>query len=214
MQSIDHELVDREMGVAHLLTSPFYRKIRSAGYIQGYPPGIRENGGQYTHGVIWSIIAWCILGNGDKAFELFRLINPIPHTHTAVEVRQYAGELYVMAADVYTAAPHAGRAGWTWYTGAAGWMYQAGIEWILGLRRRGNLLCLRPCLPSDWPGFSAVYHFGSTRYLLTVTNTQGEEATRLEFDGVEIAPADGGPENYPCIVLQDDGQEHHVNLII
>src|SRR5690606_30263513 len=160
MQSFDRELVDRELSVARLLTPPFDRTQPSPGYIQGYPPGLRENGAQYTHGVIWSIIAWCQLGKGDKAFELFHLLNPLNHTRTSNEVRRYAGEPYVMSADVYTANPHKGHAGWTWYTGAAGWMYQAGIEWILGLRRRGTRLYISPCIPSEWPEYSVHYRFG------------------------------------------------------
>ncbi|SEM99308.1 GH36-type glycosyl hydrolase domain-containing protein [Lihuaxuella thermophila] len=211
MQSFDRELVDRDLSVARLLTPPFDRTDPSPGYIQGYPPGIRENGAQYTHGVIWGIVAWCLLGEGDKAFELFHMLNPLTHTRTPGEVRQYAGEPYVMAADVYTTDPHKGRAGWTWYTGAAGWMYQAGIEWILGLRRRGDRLYIRPCIPSEWQEFSITYRFGNSRYQITVQNPEGKSAgwTTLLIDGRKkhIAEEDG-----PWIELCDDGQVHHVIL--
>ncbi|GBG12405.1 putative glycosyl transferase family 36 [Paenibacillus agaridevorans] len=201
MQSFDRELVDREMSVVRLLTPPFDRTEPSPGYIQGYPPGIRENGAQYTHGVIWSIVAWSKLGRGDKAFELFRMLNPINHTRTDREVRTYYGEPYVMAADVYTAEPHQGHAGWTWYTGASSWMYQSGIEWILGIRKLGDKLYLNPCVPSDWPGFKVAYRFGETRYLLDFKREHNEGAP---FD------LEAGPEAY--IELEDQGGEHAVSI--
>ncbi len=215
MQSFDRELVDRVLSVACLLTPPFDRTEPSPGYIQGYPPGIRENGAQYTHGVIWSIIAWCRLGNGDKALELFQMLNPLNHTRTPNEVRQYAGEPYVMAADVYTTDPHQGRAGWTWYTGAAGWMYQAGVEWILGLRRRGQRLYIRPCIPCAWPEFSVSYRFGGARYLITVKNPSRKPGgvTAFQIDGREIALMEQGIKESPYVELYDDGQVHHVVLM-
>ncbi|MHB8984685.1 MAG: GH36-type glycosyl hydrolase domain-containing protein [Eubacteriales bacterium] len=216
MQSFDRELVDRDLSVARLLTPPFDRTDPSPGYIQGYPPGIRENGAQYTHGVIWSIIAWCRLGNGDKAFELFHMLNPINHTRTPNEVRQYAGEPYVMAADVYTVDPYKGRAGWTWYTGAAGWMYQAGVEWILGLRRRGKRLFIHPCIPCEWPEFSVSYRFGSAHYLITVNNPSRKSggATALKFDEREVALTEQDVQEGPYVELYDDGQVHHVVLML
>ncbi|MBA4495385.1 GH36-type glycosyl hydrolase domain-containing protein [Paenactinomyces guangxiensis] len=212
MQAFDRELVDRDLFVTRLLTPPFDRTEPSPGYIQGYPPGIRENGAQYTHGVIWGIVAWCLLGEGDRAFELFHLLNPLTHTQTLSEVRQYAGEPYVMAADVYTGDPHKGRAGWTWYTGAAGWMYQAGIEWILGLRRHGEKLYIRPCIPCEWQEFSVNYRFRNTRYLITVKNPAGKSSGRaaLIIDGQEVVLTEGGP----CVELYDDGQVHRVVLIM
>ncbi len=198
MQSFDRELVDRELSLIRLLTPPFDRTEPSPGYIQGYPPGIRENGAQYTHGVIWSIIAWSKLGRGDKAFELFRMLNPVNHTRTDLEVRKYVGEPYVMAADVYTADPHHGHAGWTWYTGASGWMYQSGIEWILGLKRRGDRLYVNPCIPDEWPGFKATYRFGRTVYSLS-----------FHRDGTESILM-AGPDSF--ISLADDGKEHHISI--
>ncbi len=216
MHSFDRELVDRDLSVARLLTPPFDRTDPSPGYIQGYPPGIRENGAQYTHGVIWSIIAWCRLGNGDKAFELFNMLNPLNHTRTHNEVRQYAGEPYVMAADVYTADPHKGHAGWTWYTGAAGWMYQAGVEWVLGLRRHGKRLYILPCIPREWPEFSVSYRFGGARYLITVKNPSRKSggATALNFDGREVALSEQGDKEGPYVELYDDGKVHQVILIL
>jgi len=198
------------------LTPPFERTDPSPGYIQGYPPGIRENGAQYTHGVIWSIIAWCGLGDGDKAFELFQMLNPLNHTRTPNEVRKYAGEPYVMAADVYTVDPHKGRAGWTWYTGAAGWMYQAGVEWILGLRRRGQRLYIRPCIPCAWPEYSVSYRFGSARYLITVKNPSHKSGgvTAFKYDGRDVALAERDVKEGPYVELIDDGQEHQVVLVL
>lgn len=216
LRSFDRELVDRSLSVAHILTPPFNRTDPSPGYIQGYPPGIRENGGQYTHGVIWSIIAWCGLGDGDKAYELFHMLNPIMHTRTSAEVRQYAGEPYVMAADVYTEEPHRGHAGWTWYTGASGWMYQAGVEWILGLRRRGQRLFIRPCIPHEWPEFSACYRFGSTEYRITVKNPSRKSSgqTLLSIDGQEVDLAGYSSEEGPFVPLHDDHEVHNVVLTL
>ncbi|OAS14847.1 GH36-type glycosyl hydrolase domain-containing protein [Paenibacillus oryzisoli] len=214
MRSFDRELVDRSLSVAHILYPPFDQTDPSPGYIQGYPPGIRENGGQYTHGVIWSIIAWCGLGEGDKAFELFHMLNPIMHTKTATEVRRYVGEPYVMSADVYTEEPHKGHAGWTWYTGASGWMYQAGIEWIIGLRRRGKRLFIRPCMPKEWPEFSVSYRFGKSEYRITVINrSQNSTAqTTLSIDGQEANMTEFASEDGPFVNLHDDRQIHQIVL--
>lgn len=215
MQAFDRELVDRDLKVVRLLTPAFDRTEPSPGYIQGYPPGIRENGAQYTHGVIWSIMAWSKLKDGDKAFELFDMLNPINHTRTDQEVRQYVGEPYVMAADVYTAEPHLGHAGWTWYTGASGWMYQVGVEWILGIRRKGRNLLLDPCIPASWPGFSVTYRYGekNTRYEIQVTRVASgcqDSRKQLELDGTSIPLQDG----QAMIELHDDGAKHNVCLHI
>lgn len=206
MRAFDRELVDRELDVIRLLTPPFDRTEPSPGYIQGYPPGIRENGAQYTHGVIWSVVAWGKLGNGDKAFELFNMLNPLNHTRTEHEVRQYMGEPYAMAADVYTADPHRGRAGWTWYTGAAGWMYQAGMEWILGVRRRGSRLYVEPCIPAKWTEYSVMYTFGSTVYDIHVRNPHGKSS------GVAAVSVDGASSGELYVHLNDDGESHHVEV--
>ena len=210
MLAVDRELVNREYSLVRLLTPPFERTDPSPGYIQGYPPGVRENGGQYTHGVIWSIIAWAKLGEGDKAWELFQMINPINHTLTPSEVLRYKVEPYVIAADVYSAEPNIGRGGWTWYTGAAGWMYQAGVEWILGLQRRGERLYLKPCIPKVWGEYSLSYRFKQTIYRIQVQNPlhKSTGGSSLEFDGRELE----GSEFY--ISLIDDGLEHVVRLVL
>ncbi len=209
MAAFDRELVDRELAVVRLLTPAFDNTEPSPGYIQGYPPGIRENGAQYTHGVLWGIMAWAQLGEGDKAFELFHLLNPINHTRTEQEVRRYVGEPYAVAADVYTAAPHEGHAGWTWYTGAAGWMYQVGLEWILGLRRRSDRLYIDPCLPAAWPGYSATYRFGDATYAIAVRRASDASARGLRVDGAFVERADA-----PYVELRDDGASHTVELTI
>src|SRR4029077_14661755 len=127
------------------------------GYIKGYPPGIRENGGQYTHAAVWTVIAQAMLGAGAQATKLFSLLNPISHTCTRADVQRYKVEPYVVAADVYSVAPHVGRGGWTWYTGSASWMYRAGLEWILGFRVRAGKLLLTPNIPADWPSFEIFF---------------------------------------------------------
>ncbi len=217
MQSFERELVDRELSVIRLLTPAFDSTEPNPGYIQGYPPGIRENGAQYTHGAIWSVAAWCKLGKGDKAFELFRMLNPVTHTRTDREVRQYAGEPYVMAADVYTAEAREGHAGWTWYTGAASWMYQTGIESILGIRRRADRLCIYPCIPSHWPEFTATYRFGQTRYVIHVANPSGKSTgiSQGKMDGKEILMGEPGRgQEGVCIALCDDGRDHRLELTL
>ncbi|MBD2844963.1 DUF3131 domain-containing protein [Paenibacillus sp. IB182496] len=221
MEAFDRELVDRELSIARLLTPPFEHSEPSPGYIQGYPPGIRENGAQYTHGVLWGIAAWAKLGRGDKAFELLRLLSPITHTRTPGEVRRYVGEPYVMAADVYTAPPHKGHAGWTWYTGAAGWMYQVGLESVLGIRRRGDRLLVQPCIPADWPGYTVTYRYGRTRYRIEAANGSGTGVgvSRILLDGRELPAAEPDLHVHSAapiaaIPLVDDGGAHIVELTI
>ncbi|MFB5192133.1 GH36-type glycosyl hydrolase domain-containing protein [Alicyclobacillus fastidiosus] len=205
MRSFDRELVDRDLRLARLLTKAFDETRPSPGYIQGYPPGIRENGGQYTHGVIWSIVAWAMLGRRDKAFELFSTLNPISHTQTVREVLEYGNEPYVMSADLYTAKPHEGRAGWSWYTGAAGWMYQAGLEYVLGVTRRNDRLYIQPCVPSGWDSFTVDYRYGESTYSIDVHCAgNGGPLTTWVVDGEEME------SDY--LHLVDDGQSHRVTV--
>ncbi|HEY0957804.1 MAG TPA: glucoamylase family protein [Novosphingobium sp.] len=173
MAAVERELIRDDEGLALLFTPPFDRIPHDPGYIKGYPPGIRENGGQYTHGAIWSVIALARLGEGAKATGLFSLLNPINHARSRSDLRRYKVEPYVVAADVYAAADHLGRGGWTWYTGSAAWLYRAGMEEILGLRLRGSLLHLDPCIPNGWPGFEVVLHHGSARFDIRVDNPDG-----------------------------------------
>ncbi|WP_379969711.1 GH36-type glycosyl hydrolase domain-containing protein [Ectobacillus sp. sgz5001026] len=204
MRSFDRELVDRKLGLARLLTKAFSETKPSPGYIQGYPAGIRENGGQYTHGVIWGIVAWSMLGRRDKAFELFSMLNPISHTKTARDVETYGNEPYVMSADVYTAHPHEGRAGWSWYTGAAGWMYQAGLEHVLGVKRQENRLYITPCVPYDWESFEVNYRYGETLYAITIFSGENESFTWV-VDGKNVGAA-------AYLELVDDGGVHKVEV--
>ncbi len=208
MFSFDRELVDRELSLARLLTKPFDESRPSPGYIQGYPPGIRENGGQYTHGVIWGICAWTILKQHDKAFELFSMLNPINHTRTFRDVQTYENEPYAMSADVYTAYPHQGRGGWSWYTGASGWMYQAGLEYILGVKLQGNRLSIQPCVPYDWKSFHIDYRFGNTLYSIEVY-CRHEHGIPVKW---VVNGKDAG--NQPYLELIDDGQTHQVEVYL
>ncbi len=174
LEEAHRQLVKPADGVAMLFTPPFDTSLPDPGYVKAYPPGIRENGGQYTHGAIWSIFAHAKLGQTEKAAALFALINPVNHARSEAEVQHYRVEPYVVAADVYSVAPHAGRGGWTWYTGAAGWLYRAGVEAILGITREGNKLRVKPCIPAEWNAFHISVKYGPTRYEITVKRGTGQ----------------------------------------
>jgi len=210
MAAVDERLVRREDGMVLLFTPPFDRTAHDPGYIKGYPPGIRENGGQYTHAATWSVIAFAMLGDGDKAAELFSMLNPISHSSTRAEIHRYKVEPYVVAADVYAEPFHVGRGGWTWYTGSAGWMYRAGLEWILGFRVQGTTLVIDPCVPKSWPGFTIAFRYRSARYEITVENPHGVSR------GVSSILVDALPLQTPAtpIVLLDDGATHQVRVIL
>jgi cyclic beta-1,2-glucan synthetase len=210
MAAADAQLIQREDGLALLFTPPFDQTPLDPGYVKGYPPGLRENGGQYTHAAAWSVIAFARLGQAEKAAELFAMLNPINRASTRTAVRRYKVEPYVVAADVYSVAPHAGRGGWTWYTGSAGWMYRAGIEEILGLQVQDDHLSLRPCIPKHWPGFEIVFTFKTSRYEIVVTNPDGVNggASRTIVDGVALADPRAG------IPLADDGETHRVEMTL
>ncbi len=210
MAAVDEQLTRRDQGLALLFTPPFDRTPLDPGYIKGYPPGIRENGGQYTHAAAWSVIAFAALGQGDKAAELFSLLNPINRSSTRADVQRYKVEPYVVAADVYSVAPHVGRGGWTWYTGSAGWLYRAGVEAILGFRLEGAVLCLAPCIPKAWPGFEIAFNYRSARYQIAVENPNGVNrgVAHAELDGKTLPQ---GPARVP---LADDGQAHEVRVIL
>jgi cyclic beta-1,2-glucan synthetase len=188
MAAVERELIRRDDGLALLFAPPFDKTALDPGYIKGYPPGIRENGGQYTHGALWSVIAFAMLGEGDKAAALFSLLNPINHARTRADVHRYKVEPYVIAADVYAAKPHVGRGGWTWYTGSGGWMQRAGVESILGLRLRGDLLEFEPCIPRSWPGFAVTLRYRSARYEIVVQNPDGVSRgiASVQADGVAV----------------------------
>ncbi len=210
MAAVAEHLVLRDQGLVLLLTPPFDRALPDPGYIQGYPPGIRENGGQYTHAAVWSVIAFAMLGDGDQAAGLFALLNPILHAATRAGMHRYKVEPYVACADVYSTPPHVGRGGWTWYTGTAGWTYRAGLEWLLGFRLRGATLVIDPCVPTTWPGFEIEFRYHGARYHIAVENPHGHSrgVASVELDGVAsttpLAP----------IPLVDDGAVHRLRVVL
>jgi len=210
MAAVEEYLVRRDQELILLFTPPFDHSPLEPGYIKGYPPGIRENGGQYTHAAIWTVMAFAALGDGDRANELFSILNPINRTSTRAGVHRYKGEPYVAAADVYAEYPHVGRGGWTWYTGSAGWMYRAGLEWLLGFRLRGAVLHLDPCIPRAWPRFEIAFRYHASRYEITVENPRGvtRGLSTVEVDGVAVAsPAAGIP-------LVGDGATRRVRVVL
>jgi cyclic beta-1,2-glucan synthetase len=206
MASVEDQLILPHDGLALLFTPPFDRSALEPGYIKGYPPGVRENGGQYTHAALWSVMAFARLGEGDKAAALFWLLNPVNHARTRADMHRYKVEPYVVAADVYAASGLVGRGGWTWYTGSAGWMQRAGIESILGVQIEGDTLCLDPCIPASWPRFEVMVRHGTSRYEILVENPQGMQRgiAGAELDGVEI-------DVTPLVIpLRDDRRVHRL----
>ncbi len=208
MEAVDRHLVRREHGLVQLLDPPFDKSDLNPGYIKGYVPGVRENGGQYTHAAVWASMAFAALGDGRRAWELLSLINPLSHSRSEEAVATYKAEPYVVAADVYAVAPHTGRGGWTWYTGSAGWMYRLIVESLLGLKREGDWLQVTPCMPEEWTAFSLSYRYLETVYRITVVRdaTGGAPASVTTVDGVEQAG--------PGIALVDDRREHAVEVRI
>lgn len=191
MRETDRRLVDREHEIIQLLTPPFHHSQPSPGYIMNYPEGVRENGGQYTHGAMWYIMAQLKEGRRDMGYFLYSLINPIHRTQTLADVLKYKVEPYCMAADIYSNRQHPGRGGWTWYTGSASWAYKTGVENILGLHQEGDRLTVRPCVPSEWAGFTVRYRYGNSLYVIRYRSGGNAETT---------------------IQLVDDGEEHVVEL--
>jgi cyclic beta-1,2-glucan synthetase len=206
--AVERNLIIPDEKLALLFTPPFDKTPHDPGYIKGYPPGIRENGGQYTHAAAWTVMGLAGVGEGDKAAALFSMLNPINHALTRADVHRYKVEPYVVAADIYAAPGHVGRGGWTWYTGSAAWMQRAGMESILGLRRKGDILIVDPCIPKEWPGFTASLRHGESRYEVIVENPQGV------MQGVQAAALDGREitERPTSIELKDDGQAHRLTI--
>jgi cyclic beta-1,2-glucan synthetase len=203
MAAVFDRLVRRDDRLILLFDPPFDNGPAQPGYIKGYVPGIRENGGQYTHAAVWVVQAAALLGRGGLAMELLDLLNPVRHAESSREVECYKVEPFVLAGDVYGRPPHAGRGGWTWYTGAAGWLYRAGLETLLGVRREGNRLLFAPRIPKDWKGYTVTYRHGPTVYRINVANPHGLEAgtVRVWLDGAELS-GDSVP-------LADDGRKTH-----
>ena len=203
MDSLNKHLVREDARIITLLTPPFDKTTHDPGYIQGYLPGVRENGAQYTHAALWSVLATALQGDGTRAFQLFQMVNPITHSDTPEGVDIYKVEPYVVAADVYTATGHLGRGGWTWYTGSASWMYRVALESILGFKQRGDRLFIEPCIPASWKEFTIEYRFGAAMYEITIENPDG-----LESGAVDLTVDGNGAEK--GIQLRDDGKHHRV----
>jgi cyclic beta-1,2-glucan synthetase len=201
-------LVDRENRLVKLFTPPFDAGTLQPGYIKGYVPGIRENGGQYTHAAIWLVQALAGLGRGGQAYDLWSMISPIGHSDTPEKIERYRVEPYVVAADVYGVPPHVGRGGWTWYTGSASWLYRAALETLLGFTRRGDTLTFDPRLPPTWGGFGLEYRHHSTTYRCGVENPDGVEM------GVREVWLDGQRMEDGAVPLSDDGGTHEVRVLM
>jgi cyclic beta-1,2-glucan synthetase len=211
MAALDKYLVRRADKLSLLFTPPFNNPVHDPGYIKGYPAGIRENGGQYTHGAVWAALAYFMQGDGDKAGELLAMLNPIRHADSPTAAQRYKVEPYVACADVYSEPPHVGRGGWTWYTGSAGWMYRVALEWCLGFRVQGAALLLDPCIPRHWPGFEITFRHGSARYDIIVENpdTVCRGVAGATLDGNTLA---GTPKL--LVPLLDDGAVHIVRVVL
>jgi cyclic beta-1,2-glucan synthetase len=213
MRAAEERLVDTRAGLIRLMAPPFNRSSDDPGYIKGYLPGIRENGGQYTHGALWFVRALAEMGRGSQAVEMLRMLSPITHTASQQQVETYQTEPYVLAADVYSEPPHEGRGGWTWYTGSAGWMYRVVTESIFGLAlERGETLVINPCISASWPCCRLSYRLpdGVTCYHITIENPHGRESgvVRARLDDRDVAVTEGKAR----IPLQFDNRPHHVTL--
>jgi cyclic beta-1,2-glucan synthetase len=206
MRSAREELVDREGKLIKLLTPAFDKTAKNPGYIKGYPPGVRENGGQYTHAAAWVIIATALQGRGSEAFDLFDLINPINATANLVGVSTYQAEPYVMCGDVYSEPPLRGRGGWSWYTGSSGWLYQAGIEYILGLKVHPLSFSVDPCIPSSWESASFTYRKGERSFVVEISNPEKHER------GVRSVEINGAPVSTHQIPYEDPSYGNEVKI--
>jgi cyclic beta-1,2-glucan synthetase len=208
MDAVRAHLLKRGSQMILLLDPPFDAARPNPGYIAGYPPGLRENGGQYTHAALWVAMAFARLGGGEEAFEYFHMLNPVNHARTRADAERYHVEPYVVAADIAAHPDRVGRGGWTWYTGSAGWMHRVGLEEILGLRRRGDVLEVSPCIPASWPGFNARWRLGHSTYLMEVKNPEHRVrgVARATYDGRSV-----DPRRIPFV---DDGQTHHVEVVM
>lgn len=217
MTEVDAHLVRRDARLIQLLTPPFDKSDLEPGYIKGYLPGVRENGGQYTHAAIWTTMAFAMMGDSERAWELFGMLNPINHGGRPEDIERYKVEPYVMCADIYSMPPHTGRGGWTWYTGAAGWMYRLAVETLLGLRLEVNQLRIAPCIPAHWTSYKIHYRYRETHYRINVRRTgpTGSRAVRITLDGAIIHPTgidEAGAARAGMIPLVDDHQEHQVEV--
>jgi len=210
MAAVEKYLVKRDDGLVLLFDPPFDTSKPNPGYIQSYPKGVRENGGQYTHGATWTVLAFAMLGDGDRAQQLYSMMNPINHGSSNVAIHRYRVEPYVVCGDIYSTSPNVGRGGWSWYSGSAGWMSRVALEGILGFHLQGSNLRLDPCIPRSWPGFEIVFHFGTARYDIVVENPGGlsKGLVLTELDGQTLTTQPG------IVPLADDGQTHRVRIVL
>jgi len=210
MASMTQHLIRTDPDLALLFTPPFDATPHDPGYIKGYPPGLRENGGQYSHAAMWAVLAHARMGDGDAAAGLFAMLNPVNHALTPADAARYKVEPYVVAADVYSTPPHAGRGGWTWYTGSAAWMYRAGIEGIIGLTREGPHLLVNPCFPESWPQVMATVTITDTRLAITIDNAAGtgRRVVAARLDGADLMPEGGR------LRLRLSGGSHRLNVVL
>ena len=208
MDAVGEYLVKRGDDLVLLFTPPFHSAVPDPGYVSSYLPGVRENGAQYTHAAAWCVIAWAMLGDGDRAYELFAMLNPINHAASRGGAYRYKVEPYVAAGDVYSEPPHVGRGGWSWYTGAAGWLYRAGIEYILGIRVRAESVRIEPCIPRDWAGYTVRCRRGAATYVIRVENP-----ARISRGEVAIT-VDDEPVAGSAFRAIDDGREHRVVALL
>jgi cellobiose phosphorylase len=205
MQAVNERLVEPQNAVIKLLVPPFDKSVPDPGYIQAYVPGVRENGGQYTHAAVWSVMAFAALRDNRRTWELLSMLNPVNHGSSPDRMALYKVEPYVVASDVYALAPHTGRGGWTWYTGSAGWLYRLMVESVLGIRRRADTLTIQPCVPIHWGSYKVRYRFGTSVYSIAVRQQAGAEvAARLLLDGIV--------QGTTQVALVDDGLEHQVQV--
>lgn len=213
MESLDNYLVDKENMLIKLLTPPFFIGDKNPGYIKLYMPGVRENGGQYTHGAVWSIIASALLNECDRACEYFRILNPIEHSRTKEAVLKYKVEPYVVSADIYSNLYMQGRGGWTWYTGSSSWLYIAGLEYILGIKKVGNKLKIKPCISSEWEAYNVEFHYGEALYKINVYNEKSKKSRikTVYLDNNKIYVDNEKGE--VSIILEEKG-EHVVDIIL
>jgi cyclic beta-1,2-glucan synthetase len=213
---VDEHLVRRDARLIRLLDPPFDKSDLEPGYIKGYLPGVRENGGQYTHAAIWTTMAFAMMGDRERAWELFAMLNPVTHGNGPAEIERYKVEPYVMCADIYGAPPHTGRGGWTWYTGAAGWMYRLSVETLLGLNLEVDQLRIAPCIPADWASYKIHYRYRETVYHITVRRVgeESDQLVRITVDGAVLTEtsAEGAERPQDRIPLVDDRREHYVEV--
>jgi cyclic beta-1,2-glucan synthetase len=208
MQAVDERLVRHDERLILLFTPPFDHSSLDPGYVKGYLPGVRENGGQYTHAAVWVMEAAALLGQGGAAFRLLQILNPILHAQDSEGVAHYQVEPYVLAGDVYSRPPHVGRGGWTWYSGSAGWFYQSVLESILGFQHRGDRLQFQPCIPPGWSHYEITYRFGSAIYQIKVENPTGAES------GVVSVWLDNELQATNYLSLAGDGGNHEVRVVV